>query len=438
MQRIVSLLLALMLMVLAIGAAAAAEYEKGLYDENTAYILNPPTPPEEPEFEHEFINILMLGVDYGVLTPGRGKEDIKNCHTDSVMMIAIDLTDNEVNMISIPRDTLTYVTGAYGVYKLNAAINCASSFEEGIVAVQNTVSWLLGGIRPDHYLVITPHLVEQVGDVIGGLDIDVEMSYFAHSGRTYEKGFQHLDGIGIMDYARARRNATKGNNDYSRTNRQRIVLDALFQKIKSDTDLVYDILDVIVENFDSYFFSDLSVSDLLEMLPIAEGVASGSLNGYEMSGELTMAMKYFNSSFFDQQKRQEIIREVYGVDVPVQRLNSRGYLNYLFKNGFDAVKAIRVGSRVIDWAQKAGFSGETLDNAVEARKNLIDVFSAVDDKLDRDATVKVEKYTGILKKAIADLRDACSYPEKLSWGIVETDKWNMDPDINQYNDIDWN
>ena len=437
MQRIVSLLLALMLMMPAI-SAIAAENEKGLYDENTAYILNPPTPPEEPEFEHEFINILMLGVDYAVLTSGLGKEDIKNCHTDSVMMIAIDLTDNKVNMISIPRDTLTYVPGAYGVYKLNAAINCAPTFEEGIQTAQNTVSWLLGGIRPDHYVVIAPHLVEQIGDAIGGMDMDVDMSYLGHSGRTYEKGFQHLDGAGIMDYARARRNATKDNNDYARTNRQRIVLNKIFEKVKGNTDLVYDILDVVVENFDSYFFSDMSVADLMEMLPIAEEVVSGSLNGYEMSGELTMAMMYFNSSFFDQQKRQEIIREVYGVDIPVQRLNSRGYLNYLFKNGFDAVKAIRVGSRIIDWAQKASFSGDALNHAVESRKNLIEVFSTVDDTLDRDATIKVEKYTGILKKAIADLRDACSYPEKLSWAIVETDKWYMDPDINQYSNIDWN
>ena len=108
MQRIVSLLLALMLMMPAI-SAIAAENEKGLYDENTAYILNPPTPPEEPEFEHEFINILMLGVDYAVLTSGLGKEDIKNCHTDSVMMIAIDLTDNKVNMISMFRVHTAYI-----------------------------------------------------------------------------------------------------------------------------------------------------------------------------------------------------------------------------------------------------------------------------------------------------------------------------------------
>ena len=419
-------------------SAVAVADEAGMYDENMAYILNPPTPPEEPKIEHEFINILMLGVDFGILTPGRGKADIKNCHTDSVIMIAIDLTANKVNLISIPRDTLTYVSGAYGVYKLNAAINCAPTFDEGIETAQKTVSWLLGGIRPDHYLVIAPHLVEEIGNRIGGLDIDVEMSYTGHSGTSYKKGCQHLDGVGIMDYARARRNATKNNNDYGRTSRQRTVLNTLYQKIRDDTDIVYDILDVIVDNFDKYFFSDLSESDLRDLLSLTEQITSGSISGYVLDGDLGMAMKYFNSSFIDQKKRQDILREVYGVEIPKQHLNSRGYLNYLFKYGFTSVKAIRVSTRVIDWAKQADYSGDLLDKAVEAQNKLIEKFSELDDKLDKNMTIRIEKLTIGLKQAIANLKKACGYPEKLNWGIAETDKWYLDPDINQYYEIDWN
>ena len=434
-KRILCLCLAVIMIVL---SAVAMADEVNLYNENTAYILKAPMPPEEPEIKHEFVNILMVGVDYGILTSGRGKKDIKNCHTDSVIMIAIDVTANKVNLISIPRDTLTYVPGTHGVYKLNAAINCASDFNEGIKTVQNTVAWLLGGIRPDHYLVITPHLVEEIGNRIGGLDIDVEMTYTGHSGVSYKKGYQHLDGVGIMDYSRARRNATKNNNDIGRTSRQRVVLNTLYQKIRGNTDLVYDILDVMVENFDKYIFSDLSEEDLRELLALTDQVVSGSISDYVLSGELTMSMKYFTSNFFNQKERQQIIQEIYGVKIPAQRLNSHSYFNYLYKYGFSAVKAIRVSTRVIDWAQEAGFSGDTLDQAIETRKKLIDALSAVDDKLEQKATVKVEKHTNGLKQAVANLKKACGYPEKLNWGIVEKDKWYLDPDINQYNNIDWN
>ena len=405
---------------------------------SAAYILNPPKVPEEPNIEHEIINILMLGVDYGVLTKGRGKKDIKNCHTDSVIMIALDLTANKISLISLPRDTLTYVPGVHGVYKLNAAINCAPTFAEGITSAEATVSWLLGGIRPDHYVVLAPHLVELIGDKIGGLDIDVEMTYSGHSGRSYTKGFQHLDGVGIMDYARARRNATKNpKSDYGRTNRQRILLNALFEKVSQNTDLAYDILDTIVENFDKYFFSDMSVADMWEMLSLADQFSTGNIGNYELNGEMTMAMKFFNSNFIDPKVRSQAIREVYGVEVPDLKLNSHGYLNYLHKAGFTAVKALRVGGRVIDWAKSAGYNGSTLAKAIEARDELIEALSAVDDRLDNRATNKVEKTTGAFKQAILNLKNASGYPEKLSWSLVETDHWYEDPDINDYYEIDW-
>ena len=435
LKRILSVCLAAVILTLSIGAAAD---KAGMYDEKTAYILNPPTLPEEPETKNEFINLLMVGVDYGIHTSGKGKKNIKNCHTDSVKMIAIDLTDRKISVISIPRDTLTYVPGTYGIYKLNAAINCAATFDEGIESVQNTVSWLLGGIRPDHYLVITPHLVEQIGDRIGGLDIDVEMNYKGHSGTSYKKGPQHLDGVGIMDYSRARRNASKNNNDIGRISRQRAVLTALYQKIQEDTDIVFDILDVLVENYDQYFFSDLSEADIRELLPLTEQVVSGKMKDYVLSGDLTMAMKYFTGNFFDQQERVDTLREVYGIKVSKQRLNTRGYLNYLFKYGFAAVKTVRVSTRVIDWASQEGYTGDELDKAIDARKKLIDKFSEVDDKLDKAATLRVDKLVNALKQAVVKLKKASGYPEKLDWSITQKDKWYLDPDINQYNDIDWN
>ena len=144
LKRVLSLCLAAIMLLVSVTAVAAKEE---LYNEKTAYILNPPVPPEEPVAKHKILNILMLGVDFGVRTPGKGKKRIKNCHADSVIMVAVDLTSNKINLISIPRDTLTYVSGAYGVYKLNAAINCAPTFDKGIETMKNTVSHLLGGIR---------------------------------------------------------------------------------------------------------------------------------------------------------------------------------------------------------------------------------------------------------------------------------------------------
>ena len=441
LRRSFVLIFALMMLIVSCAQAESGSFQtiiEPLYDETTAYILNAPVPPEKPGMAHDIVNILMIGVDYGILTSGRGKEDIKNCHTDCVMMIALDRTAKRISLISIPRDTITYVPGVRGVYKLNNAFNCAGTLEEGIQSTVNTVTWLMGGIRPDHYLLITPHLVELIGDAIGGLDIDVEMRYTGHSGTPYQKGFQHLNGVGIMDYSRARKNATVNNNDYGRTNRQRVVMTALIEKVSGNQDLSFDILNTLVDNYGSWFFSDMSAADLQSMLPLVTELAHPEVGRYIMNGEkVVMAMKYFAASFFDQAHRQDIIREVYGIEVPQLRQYSQGYFNYLTKYAFPAVKAVYVGARIIDWAKKNSYNGSALPEAEGALKELVDAISEVDDRLEQKARNHVDKKLTNLKLAVKKLRDDSGCTIKLSWKIEEKEIWYLDPDIEQYNHIDW-
>ncbi len=409
----------------------------GTSDPQVEYILNPPTVPTAPALQHEYIKILLLGADYGVPTGGTGKVDIHNCHTDSIIMAVLDRTVNKISLISFPRDTLTYIPGVYGIYKLNAAFNCSDSVTEGLERTKDTVTWLMGGIRPDHCVLITPELVVKIGDAIGGLDIDVLTSFRVGSLRKYEKGMQHLDGQGIADYARLRRSANQNNNDYGRTERQRQVLTALFEKVKGNIDYVYDILDVVVEEFNNLFYSDLSVADILDMLPLAEELSNGSISTYVLDGELTFAMRYWNFSFIDQKKRQETIRSIFGVDVPRLTLISHVYANYLFKYGFETVKAIRVADRVTVWAKENGFGGEELGAVEKARENAIKALSNVDDKRKSDDINKVEKRKSSLKQATTALKNECNYPYKLDYEIVEQDKFYLDQDINEYYQVDW-
>ena len=81
----------------------------------------------------------------------------------------------------------------------------------------SAVEWLLGGIRIDYYFAVDMNTMIALGDTIGGVDFDVEMSYTGHSGAEYHMGMQHLDGVGITDYLRARTNATVDGTDIART-----------------------------------------------------------------------------------------------------------------------------------------------------------------------------------------------------------------------------
>lgn len=132
-------------------------------------------------------------------------------HTDAIIVLRVDFDNKTLDMISLPRDGFTHVPGVKGIYKLNAAINVGGGkTDAGFQKVCETASWYLGGVPIDYYAAFELETVTKIGDLIGGVDFDVDMAYTGTSGQKYKKGMQHLDGTGINDYMRARKNATGG------------------------------------------------------------------------------------------------------------------------------------------------------------------------------------------------------------------------------------
>jgi anionic cell wall polymer biosynthesis LytR-Cps2A-Psr (LCP) family protein len=159
------------------------------------------TDDENISLSSDVINVLLLGIDnqdknYTYRT--------EMAHTDAMLLLSINLAADRsgpmFNLISIPRDTMAYVPAVKGIYKINSAINCGDALgvgvsradddavvgesQAGFKAVCDTVSWLLGGIGIDYYCAVTMDAMEELGDVIGGIDFDVEMSFTGHSKPT--------------------------------------------------------------------------------------------------------------------------------------------------------------------------------------------------------------------------------------------------------------
>lgn len=194
-------------------------------------LVDPKGPVPFVETEDEFFNILIMGVDHGFkgYWGSGGKRKFENCHSDQNIVVSINLTKKQLNLISVPRDFITYIPGKQGIYKLNATFSCADTVEEGIQNVSNAVSWYLGGIQIDCYCVVNMETMVALGDAMGGIDFNVDMNYTGCSGTKYKNGMQHLDGLGIMEYVRARKNATVDGTDIGRTRRGRSMMIAIFK-----------------------------------------------------------------------------------------------------------------------------------------------------------------------------------------------------------------
>lgn len=387
--------------------------------------------------EDEFINILLLGIDYGGKTwhTSGGKEKLEECHTDGVVVVSLNLTKDTISLVSIPRDSLTYVPGVKGIYKFNGSINCAQSLEEGFMRACEAASWHLGGIRVDKYVAVDATALIALGDAIGGVDFEVDMNYTGLSGK-YEAGMQHLDGEGILDYMYARQNATKDANDLGRTRRQRDMLAAIFAKVKGEPALLMKVLDVYLSG-KLNIMTNIGVTDAMKMAGTALAMDLGSVTTHVLEGPYRSFK--MNFTFNDQEIRQKVIRDVYGVDVPQQEYVSYKYTQWLTEYGLTAAMSINISRAILAHARACAAPTAEQQAIISALDAEIDAcIAAFDDAADTLAPVDTSTMMGIrnhMKEAAEAAVEAFEYPGDYNW--VRLSGWYHEPMINEYQ-FNWN
>ena len=312
-----------------------------------------PTPTIDPEalllsmadrsiLEANYINIMLIGVDQSEERQSddwKGKTDF---HSDVMIVLTINRETYEVSMISLPRDTYAKIPGVDGIYKLNASINCGGGWcDEGFTKVCQAAQWMLGGegtdedpIQIDKYFAVDMSAVKKLVDSIGGVDFDLDIS-FSIQGRAYTKGQQHMDGQGVLDYLRVRKEATGSHDgildedadgetgDKNRVNRQKKMLVAIFEKIK-DNGLLASIPSLIGA-FDGNLEYNMTVNEIAALAYFAlKYVDPDTIQMYSMSGSYVKVFEPYAFTFTNQSNRIEIIQEVYGVKVSARSYYTMG------------------------------------------------------------------------------------------------------------------
>ncbi|MBQ2699902.1 MAG: LCP family protein [Clostridia bacterium] len=378
-----------------------------------------------------FVNFLFLGLDHGYRANSTKayKEDIQECHTDAVLLVSMNLDQHRLSLISLPRDSLTYVPGVKGVYKLNSAVNCAPTLEEGFEKTCGAVSWHLGGIEIHGYVAVDVPAMVALGDAIGGVDFDLDMSY-GGEGRYYQEGFQHLDGQGIMDYVRARKNATKNSNDLGRNDRQRRMIQAVMTKIRKEPLVINQAVDAVLSG-ELNIFTNIKLADLASFGLALLGTNMNEAKTYGLDGKYRTFT--FNFTFNDPETRQRVIKEVFGVDVPPLDYVSYNYSKWLLKDGFNAAKHLNVAQKLISYAQAQPLEEkeqEALKALEAAYTKASQTFEAASLSLKSRDTSQMNSARYAMRKKGDALVKLLDYPEKLVWSSNKY--WYNDPMINQW------
>ena len=261
----------------------------------------------------KIVNVLLIGVDHAVeRDTWSGK---KAFHADVMIVLAINTDTGAVDMISLPRDTYANIPGVEGIYKLNASIDCGGGWptEGGFNKVCEAASWMVGGIPVQYYYAVDMNAVKGLADAIGGVDYDVDID-FKIQGRSYTKGMQHLDGQGVLDYLRVRKNLGELSGDKNRVDRQKRMLVAIFEKLKASNMLVE--LPGILGAFNGNLYTNTTLAQTAGLAAFAYHVDSSNISIHSMGGQYR---NIFNWNFLltDQEDRVALIKQIYGVDVPI-------------------------------------------------------------------------------------------------------------------------
>lgn len=177
-------------------------------------------------------NIALFGVDSRAGDLGAGTR------SDSIMVCSINMETNEINLISVYRDTFMNV-GNDKYTKCNAAY--AIGGPERAISMLNTNMDLN---ITDYVTVGFEGLIEAI-DALGGVEIDITAAEISHLNNyqlcmseelgipyteVYEEGLQNLNGMQATAYCRIRYTA---GNDFKRAERQRTVLTAMVNKAQN-------------------------------------------------------------------------------------------------------------------------------------------------------------------------------------------------------------
>ncbi len=174
------------------------------------------------EISHESAKV------YNILLIGTDKAENGKCRSDSMMMITIDREHEKIKMTSFMRDLWVEIPNE-GNARLNAAFN-----KGGAELLTDTIYHNFK-IKTDNYILVDFKMFEELIDAIGGVKVDITQKEADFINRTthatVKAGENTLNGDYALIYCRIR----KLDSDFYRTQRQRKVITAIIEQIKSQS-----------------------------------------------------------------------------------------------------------------------------------------------------------------------------------------------------------
>jgi len=212
------------------------------------------------------VNLLVLGIDNddSFVNPRLSTHPTSNdalaSNTDTMLLVRFLPDTRQINVLSIPRDTLVRLPGV-GVAKIDS-----TNWRGGIKLAAATVSRQLENVPIDRYIRLSRNGFIHLVDALGGIEVTVpkKMDYVdntQHLNIHFLPGKQKLNGQHLEEYVRFRHDKL---GDIGRVQRQQEVLKAIQHALLQPETIAKlpTLMQIARENIDT----DLSLDEMLALV----------------------------------------------------------------------------------------------------------------------------------------------------------------------------
>ncbi len=254
---------------------------------------------QEYQYRDNLINILCMGIDKDEEMSLRDDNGNSVGQSDAIFLVSLDLENNDIRIIAIPRDTMVTIqkfdgNGSYlgsGPGQLTLQYAYADGQEKSAKLVASQVSSILGGIPINAYVAINLRCLWVLNDAIGGVDITMDDDYTVLNPEFKEGATVHLSGNSVENYVRGRDTSVAGSA-YTRIHRQKIYIQAFFEKAKTvfKEDMTLPV--TLMQTLEKDMETDITVDEAVYLLSEALDCSFLEENMCTLSGEIRKGEKY--------------------------------------------------------------------------------------------------------------------------------------------------
>lgn len=222
----------------------------------------------------DYVNILLVG-------QASRAGDVERM-ADTMILVTLNKHEKTITLTSFLRDTLVKMADFRGKHggkiKLTTVYHLGSFYDNGNIAgsmeLMNMTLYNNFGIEVDHNFEVDFEAFIKIVDMIGGLPVELtqeEVDYL-HADDIYVRydnlkpGWNHLDGMASLSYARMRKAVGDGDSDIKRTSRQREVINNLVFVLKQRS---LPELQEIANEILPYVTTSMTNSEITEMMMMA-------------------------------------------------------------------------------------------------------------------------------------------------------------------------